>query len=518
MIIFDTNAVNLLPRESLRADIIRKLRQSRHHRVAVPWMVLEEMAAHQAKYYPDKHQAVVNTLEKLRDVLPWDLESSLEQLDLERFLDHWRGVYSEIFEVIETSGDIARKALVREAMALPPAKRTKDHSEGARDVAIWFSILKFLRENPDEHVTFVTDNTSDFGDGTAYPYPMDEDMRGLEDRLHRLKDFDQVVSQFTKEVSGRDAEAAAGELLRSLAIRDRVAQSSVEVLSSTTGFGGLSATDALVEWHGWLASPEVELLRVTDVTGHEIEGDVWYTANARWLLYGIAADGPDAPGRYVSCVWEMKVLFSARDGDEAPTLLKTCEPSPPDTSDSATVEILERLKARVADISRRAVENLQAAVSPAERLLAQHVSTTLPKLDIAGSPAHRLAAQIAAAQADLSSPFRGLAQQVAEAQAARINSAQGLAEKIAAIQAAMYANPLQKLAQQIAAAQPKLDNATVLPRTTFAGLAAAVLARGPEAPSTTADDQDEQLSSSDAEAEPGPPDSAPETTDDARDD
>ncbi|KJK34052.1 hypothetical protein UK15_37750 [Streptomyces variegatus] len=49
MIIFDTNAVNLLPPEGPRADIIRKLGQSGHHRVAVPWMVLEEMAAHQAQ-------------------------------------------------------------------------------------------------------------------------------------------------------------------------------------------------------------------------------------------------------------------------------------------------------------------------------------------------------------------------------------------------------------------------------------------------------------------------------------
>ncbi|MEV0912488.1 hypothetical protein [Streptomyces hokutonensis] len=75
----------------LATRAIRKLRQSKHHKVAVPWMVLEEMAAHQAHLYPVKHQSVLNTLEKLRDILPWELESSLEPLDLERYLDHWRG-------------------------------------------------------------------------------------------------------------------------------------------------------------------------------------------------------------------------------------------------------------------------------------------------------------------------------------------------------------------------------------------------------------------------------------------
>jgi hypothetical protein len=51
--------------------------------------------------------------------------STLDPRDSERLLDHWRGVYSEIFEVIDTSGDISRTALAREAMALPPTKSAK---------------------------------------------------------------------------------------------------------------------------------------------------------------------------------------------------------------------------------------------------------------------------------------------------------------------------------------------------------------------------------------------------------
>ncbi|MFE9933640.1 hypothetical protein [Streptomyces sp. NPDC005533] len=74
MIIFDTNAVNELSPNSPRADIIRKLQQSGHHRVAVPWMVLEEMAAHQAKLYPVKYEAVTNTLDRLRAILPLGAE------------------------------------------------------------------------------------------------------------------------------------------------------------------------------------------------------------------------------------------------------------------------------------------------------------------------------------------------------------------------------------------------------------------------------------------------------------
>jgi hypothetical protein len=132
LIIFGTNAVNLLPPDGLRADIIRKLRQSGHHRVAVPWMAMEEMVAHKAKHYPAKYQSAVRSLDKLRSELPWELQSTLEPLDLERFQEYWRGLYGEIFEVIDTSGDAARKALGREAMALPPAKQGSKTPEATR--------------------------------------------------------------------------------------------------------------------------------------------------------------------------------------------------------------------------------------------------------------------------------------------------------------------------------------------------------------------------------------------------
>ncbi|MFD4667999.1 PIN domain-containing protein [Streptomyces halstedii] len=434
MIIFDTNAVNLLPPEGSRADFIRKLRQSKHHRVAIPAMVLEELAAHQAKFYPDKYMAVRNTLARLQEVLPWVVESSLEPLDLERLLDHWRGRYSEIFEVIETSEDIARRALAREAMCLPPAKRDKARAEGARDVAIWFSVLEFLKENPDEHVYFVTDNSTDFGDGTAYRYPMDEDVRGVEDRLSLLKDFDQVVSRFSTKVSGKDAEAAADKLLRSLSVRGRVAQTALEVISSPAGFVGLGAGDMTVEWNEWLSQPEVDLLGVNDVTGHEIEGDVWYTANATWLLHGLANDS-GAGAQYVSCVWQMKVLFSARDEEETPTVLTRQEPTKPDVSNAVVMELLQRLKERVAGLVRRAT---QGTVSPAERhVSALRVAASRHSLDVANYPNFAAAKAMALPGFDIGRILGGNAAQNALAAALRGNPAFSQATLWSGIQPAL---------------------------------------------------------------------------------
>ncbi|MFZ3555881.1 PIN domain-containing protein [Streptomyces sp. BH055] len=453
MIIFDTNAVNLLRPEGPTADIIRKLRQSGHHRVAVPWMVLEEMAAHQARFYPDRYQSVLNSLDKLREVLPWELKSSVEALDLERMLDHWREVYGEIFEVIETSDAALRRAYQREAMALPPTKRSKDHSEGGRDAAIWFSILEFLERNPDQHVHFVTNNTSDFGDGTTYPYPMNEDVRDLDRRLTRLKDFAQVVSEFTQEVSGKDAEEAAAKLLASASVRNGVAEAA-RGMSTLTGYTGLGDGGAPERWYAWSVKPEVDLLAVTDVTGHAIEGDVWYTATAQWLLYGPAVDEMDAAAGYVASSWETKILFSAGDG-MAPTLLTSGDPAPPDSDDELCMKILQGLKKRVADISAAAKRRVLADRAPAEqrdRLASAHSGLGLGHM--------RFAQQVAAQQAALfDGPVQRLARQAAEQMRLVNGPVEQIARQIQANRAALDAvanGPAARLAQQIAA-MPRLD-------------------------------------------------------------
>ncbi|WP_158715204.1 PIN domain-containing protein [Kitasatospora phosalacinea] len=392
-IIFDTNAVNMLNPDGITADIIRKLKGSGHHRVAVPWMVLEELSAHKAKHYPAQYQAAVKALEKLDAAVPWAVQSSLEPLDLERLLDHWRDAYGKIFEVIETSGDVARKALAREAMALPPAKRADDHSEGARDVAIWFSVLEFLRTNPQARVCLVTNNHTDFGDGTSYPYPMNEDVRGLEDRLSRLKGFTEVVSTFTTPVAGDDAVVAARALLESPPVRSRVAQSAEELLSAPLGFTGLSSAGNTARWSSWILPPKAELLDLTDVTGHEIEGDIWYTAKAQWLLFGVAAPGePDSLIDNVSAVWETRLLFSTRGEAQPPTILNSAEPSVPDLTDERCAAAVQKFKTDLTEASKRPMPEKTVAASGLD-VVGSGAGITTPYTSF--SPTARLSAQFA---------------------------------------------------------------------------------------------------------------------------
>ncbi|GAA2745966.1 hypothetical protein [Kitasatospora cinereorecta] len=79
-------------------------------------MVLEEMVAHQARAYMDARDATRDALNQLRRTMPWqsgDGPVEASDLELEECQDHWRTQYSELFEVVDTSGESARRAFVR---------------------------------------------------------------------------------------------------------------------------------------------------------------------------------------------------------------------------------------------------------------------------------------------------------------------------------------------------------------------------------------------------------------------
>lgn len=57
-------------------------------------------------------------------------------------------------------------------------------------------------------------NTRDFGDGTSFPFPMNEDLEGIEDRFVLLTSLSEVVQQFA-EATEVDDEAVSSALMQS---------------------------------------------------------------------------------------------------------------------------------------------------------------------------------------------------------------------------------------------------------------------------------------------------------------
>jgi PIN domain len=351
VIIFDTSAVFGLSPDDRKFDLLRALKQSGQQRVAIRWMVQEELVAHRVLAHEKAHAEAARAARDLNRAAPWLREPGPRAFNRDEASDYWCKAYARLFEIMDTSGDVARQALAREANCEKPAKGpdAKDKG-GARDAAIWLSVVEYLKDNPDEEVCFVTGNTHDFGDGSEFPAPMSDDVKGVEGRLQVLTSFDSVVSEFStpldidegdteRELAGRLTSDTALALLAG-AVRD--------LLAAQPGLRGGNAVQSFlpevvpaggypqVNWSTWVSEPKVILRRVRDAAGHEIGEDTWYTATVDWILVGLASvpggtvstslapRGMTIPVR-VACQWRTKLLFSNRPG-EPPTLLQSWPP------------------------------------------------------------------------------------------------------------------------------------------------------------------------------------------------
>ena len=200
VIVFDTSVLYGLNRGSPKFDVLRALKHSGAHQAGIPWMVQEELVAQQVLEYRTAHERASNAAAALRRKTPWAIRAFVPARDEERVKDHWRNQYQEVLTVLDTSGEAAKLALAREAYCEKPAKVDSKAKSGARDVAIWLSVIDYLKANPEQTVFFVSDNTHDFGDGTAYLSPMAEDLGDTQSRLKQLTSFEEFVSQFTQTI------------------------------------------------------------------------------------------------------------------------------------------------------------------------------------------------------------------------------------------------------------------------------------------------------------------------------
>lgn len=181
LIILDTNILWPISPGSSSAGLLRAIRATGRHEIAVPWVVMEELAAQQAIKYREKRQRAAEALESLREITPWKLGVDLEDSAENRIRDHWRTQWGTVLETIPTSDEALREAAFREMNRLAPCKEVKGVKTGARDTAIWLSVVEYARCHQEETVYFVSANTKDFK--SSYPSPMCDDIAGMEGRI-----------------------------------------------------------------------------------------------------------------------------------------------------------------------------------------------------------------------------------------------------------------------------------------------------------------------------------------------
>lgn len=336
ILILDTNAVRMLNPNGSNADVLRIIKTSGKVKVAVPEMVLHEMIAQQVIEYREAYVKAESAVKRLRGRHPTSSTRFIKlrgdiDVEIESVRLGWEKLYGAIFEVIPTTGEVALEALIREANGEKPAKmfdkQGEKKKEGARDVAIWLSVVHYMRENVNEQVYFVTKNSKDFSDGNEWPPPMDGDIREMEDRITLLPDMDAVISKFTQEVPASELSGEASAALN--ALTQTIGDLAIKELRGRPDLPAslLSVHERTgerfrrVSYRRWVAPPDAELLAVSNVTGHKIEDSVWFIADVEWLMWGVAQSFmPNLGVVPVACTWATRVLMTT-SGSERPTIV-----------------------------------------------------------------------------------------------------------------------------------------------------------------------------------------------------
>ncbi|AEM80999.1 hypothetical protein Strvi_1246 [Streptomyces violaceusniger Tu 4113] len=331
MIIMDTCILRECGLGSSSADLLRTIRQVGIERVAVPWMVMEELAAQQAVKYQQKFRAAEDAVRALQQATPWSIRTMLLGNPApDRVRQHWRDAYGTIVDVIPTSESALREAAFREANALAPCKASdggKSAKTGFRDAVIWLSAIEYAKEHPEEVTYFISSNTRDFGDGSSYPFPMNQDLRGLAERFIHLTTLDGVVSRFAQP-----AETDEDAVRRALTSSDSLQIITEELMGQlqarrtsfqcTISWGRLGDDVKRASVFGF-ASPVSVLGSFRDVDAYRMGEHEWCTATVRWVIYGTATIIAPIGLAPAGCAWETRVLFNPSSDDPRLTVLRS---------------------------------------------------------------------------------------------------------------------------------------------------------------------------------------------------
>ncbi|WP_406448819.1 PIN domain-containing protein [Streptomyces sp. NBC_01622] len=325
MIILDSDVVRRLGLHDSSADLLRALRAV-GERVAIPWMVEEELVAQRVIAHQESHDEAAAALKRHARHTPWKPDSHIEEPDTERVRKHWAAALGTLVETLPANSAALEAAFYREANALPPCGKLGKNKTGSRDAVIWLSAIAYAREHPEETVYFVSENTGDFyGDGRAYPPPMDKDVAELGDRFIHFTKLDEVIKRFTEETD--TDEALAAEILGSQTLLREIERAAEKRLNSgepfpctTLGREVGQETESMPAG-GWV-TVTASLRSVHEVRAYRIGEQEWYAAVVRWCLSGLAYFNGEFSAGSGGSSWTTSVLFTPDVANPRVTVLR----------------------------------------------------------------------------------------------------------------------------------------------------------------------------------------------------
>ncbi|MGQ4347482.1 PIN domain-containing protein [Streptomyces sp. SAS_275] len=335
MIILDTNTIRGSGLRSSTTELLRAIRASGVERVAVPWVVMEELAAQRAIEYLTAWEKAVRALEAFSDKSPWAVPE-IGAADPEGVRHEWRRRWGGIVNVLPVSLQVLQQAVIREANALPPCEswpdgQKKQEKIGGRDAAIWLTAIEYAREHSDETVYFVSGNHKDFTDGrSGYPYPMDQDVADVADRFVHLTSLDELLPRFATRVdvvvdqvrAVLDDGDTRKEIVSDAHLRREMSFVLGQPVFECTWSSSQGSHSAWA--NGWLdvKGVEAELSDLNVASAHRIGGDVWVTADVEWELSGYTLlTPPDDQFVMATTQYKTRLLVSLQDDGGAVTVL-----------------------------------------------------------------------------------------------------------------------------------------------------------------------------------------------------
>ncbi|MGW9373849.1 PIN domain-containing protein [Streptomyces xanthophaeus] len=297
VIILDTNAVHDLDPHGSQADLIRMLRKTGVE-ITVPWVVLEELTAHKLYEYQRAFGLMLKRHEELANLEP-DLSGPIPEFKEKVFADHWREQYSDVFGTIPTKESALKAAVLREAACMRPAKMEKNNKSGGRDVAVWFSILDYMEKNPKTQISFVTNNTSDFGEPDTWPFPLNVDLGTKSDQIKQFPSLQEVLRNLTKEVT--PAEGITDSLKGRLESNTSLAIVAREAWRRLAPMHGMRPTKEIPED----VRVGSRLKSMGTVECRSIADSLWHWARVEWEIY-LYSHRIDPP---FTATWDTSILF-----------------------------------------------------------------------------------------------------------------------------------------------------------------------------------------------------------------
>src|SRR6266446_3193706 len=245
--------------------MLRSITRETNHELAISAVTLDEHVTHCSAKLREGYARIVDGYKQLRRFDPRVQVPGEEFIRgaVEELTAFHEGRIREAFRILEVSGLSAIEELRREARRIPPASTSLDiKGSGARDVAIWLSVVQYSAENAEE--VFLVSRDKAFKAASSKG-----DLEKYGAVVTIVRDIPDLLDLLATKAGPIDLDIRT--LCDSQTVRDSVVASFGFIYTRQKASDVIERPRVAAFGLNWSGNPVLELIDVTDVHGY-IEG------------------------------------------------------------------------------------------------------------------------------------------------------------------------------------------------------------------------------------------------------